>query len=355
MKRILSSSLLTIILSCFCGGSFAVSTRLLNNISKKSASNVQVIEEYGNYRFVFWETNSISRVETSQFFLQRVNQNGEFLWKSAILISTIGKYQNSHKFSSDSLGGVYITWEERDSISNNIDVLAQRIDSTGNKLWGSDGKKLALFKSSKISPYVISNGASGAIFVWSDSRNDLTENNWDIFAQNLDSSGNSLWSESGIVVSADLKDEFIGKLVKAQNGGIAIVYNKVIQSADKLSSGYEFCFKTINESGQVIQASNFLTLPPSDEHYKLAGDIISKTSDSFIIALTSTNYKNNIPNITSTIPVVKVPTLRPLIICITLFFLTCNKFCTYCNYCNTNDYLRCHSSYIIDSVIHTTR
>src|SRR3972149_8452640 len=98
---------------------------------------------------------------------------------------------------SDGNGGAIIAWWD-----DRTTVYAQRIDAYGNALWGTDGIPICTVQTgmgvgTAESPQkIISDGAGGAIIVWTDGR----YGNADIFAQHVDPNGNILWDSIGVPI-----------------------------------------------------------------------------------------------------------------------------------------------------------
>jgi len=97
---------------------------------------------------------------------------------------------------SDARGGLIMGWEDGRKNYKNIDIYAQRLDSTGKVVWVSGGISICTASQNQILPQIVEDGTGGAIIVWVDYRN----NNWDIYAQRIDMHGNILWKKDGIGV-----------------------------------------------------------------------------------------------------------------------------------------------------------
>lgn len=96
---------------------------------------------------------------------------------------------------SDGAGGAIIVWE--DARSGTLQIYAQRVSSSGNRLWATDGVAVRNDPSSGAdSPQLAADGAGGAIIAWHDTRSGLE----DIYAQRIDSSGAAMWAANGVSV-----------------------------------------------------------------------------------------------------------------------------------------------------------
>ena len=93
---------------------------------------------------------------------------------------------------SDGGGGAIIAWEDYRSgaaispdenvVEVNADIYAQRINGSGQALWGADGVAVSNPEDDQLNPQLVGDGLGGAIIVWQDFRSDT---HYDIFAQRV--------------------------------------------------------------------------------------------------------------------------------------------------------------------------
>lgn len=142
---------------------------------------------------ITWEDN---RMGNYDIYAQKVDSSGNVLWTTnGIAVCSKTTNQKNPKISSDNAGGAIIVWE--DSLNNYWDISAQRISSTGNLLWTSTGVSICNSPNTQNNPKIDIDGLGGAVIVWQDKRNNA---DYDIYAQHIDNSGASLWSVNGVVV-----------------------------------------------------------------------------------------------------------------------------------------------------------
>jgi hypothetical protein len=124
----------------------------------------------------------------------------------------------------DGSGGAFVVWVA--SLNPGLfSVYAQRIDSEGNPLWGLIGKPICASTAGQGYPAVISDGSSGAIIVWADHRNGSA----DIYGQRIDNTGAALWTANGIPLVADPgSDDGIPILVSDGAGGAILVWSSSV-------------------------------------------------------------------------------------------------------------------------------
>ena len=70
---------------------------------------------------------------------------------------------------SDGAGGAIITWYDgRSHLKYPYDIYAQRVDASGNPLWGTNGVAICEASRNELYPAIASDGLGGAIIAWQD-------------------------------------------------------------------------------------------------------------------------------------------------------------------------------------------
>jgi len=171
---------------------------------------LQVLGDCAGGAIAIWRDR---RGSDYDFYGQRIDADGNTLWPvgapslDAIPVSAAPGEQESLTTVPDGAGGVIVVWRHDDFVDDG--VFAQRIDPDGNRLWPSgapsdDGAIVCDHAHAQFNPSATPDGSGGVIVAWNDSRNSATTNH-DIYAQRLDSDGNSSWSADGVPVTrADL-------------------------------------------------------------------------------------------------------------------------------------------------------
>jgi hypothetical protein len=173
-----------------------------------------IISDGANGAILVWSDQRIDA--DGDLYAQRVDSSGNLLWNTnGIPISVADYEQQSPQLVSDGSGGAIIAWEDR---RNGADwnIFTQRVDSAGNVKWLVNGEAICVLQpSDQDDPSIVSDGAAGAIISW----RDLRGGNKDIYAQYIDSNGNPQWTTNGIVVCDHSSDqEFVRMENDGQNG-----------------------------------------------------------------------------------------------------------------------------------------
>ena len=156
------------------------------------------------------------------FASEALAEFGSVRWgDNGVHINRPGDVNTLGEMVSDGAGGVIMVWhsytEEMD-----YDIYAQRFDSQGNELWGENGIPICNELQQQRSSSVISDGNGGAIISWEDGRWDPDQPN--IYAQRISSRGDILWEENGVIVCADPKEQFSPWMVSDGNSGAVIAW-----------------------------------------------------------------------------------------------------------------------------------
>jgi len=106
----------------------------------------------------------------------------------------------------DGSGGVITLWI--DSRFGNPNIFAQRVSSSGNILWQDGGICVCYASGDKKNLMAVPDNDGGAVCVWVDTRNGIDQ----IFAQRLDSNGNKLWQEEGVLIGTGSMPYIINSL-----------------------------------------------------------------------------------------------------------------------------------------------
>lgn len=191
-------------------------------------------------------------------FAQKINSKGITQWTvNGVLIQSKPSifYGTGHDFSvvSDGNGGAIISWIEAYSPGSYMTyhyTKAQRISADGTLLWDTDGIPICTASLDRKNVCSASDGNGGAIITWSDNRN----SNWDIYAQRVNSVGTVLWQSNGIAISnsADNQDQ-----TSITDDGIG---GGIISWMDFQSGGVSLYAQRINSNGEVLWSDDGIVI-----------------------------------------------------------------------------------------------
>lgn len=194
--------------------------------------------------FVVWN----DKRDSLQFdiYAQRIRSNGSIVGTAdgvPICLDTSAQYRPT--MVTDMKRGVYIVWYDYrngPSFPFNIDIYAQRMDSSCNVKWVANGKNICDAQYSQINHFVVSDSAYGAVIAWDDRRAGTSI--YDVYAQRIDSNGNLLWDPNDMPVSIATGNQYRPKIVSVSDG-----YIIMFEDTRNGINNYDLFFQKINKNG----------------------------------------------------------------------------------------------------------
>ncbi|TKJ27904.1 MAG: hypothetical protein CEE42_00045 [Promethearchaeota archaeon Loki_b31] len=176
-------------------------------------------------------------------YVQEVSSSGGIEWNiNGTAICTVNNDQINPQIFSDGSGGAIITWK-------GAGIYAQRIDSSGNLKWTVNGTAICTANGDKRIPQLCSNGAGGAIITWFDYR---SGSNYDIYVQEVSSSGGIEWNINGTAICTANGDQYAPQLCSDGSGGAIITW----YDGRSGSTGRNIYSQSINSSGNIQWTNN---------------------------------------------------------------------------------------------------
>lgn len=133
-----------------------------------------------------------------QVHAQRIGEDGTAQWAvGGVPVGGDPNWQAGPKMVvlPDGAGGAVIVWEEQDGVSL-MDLRAQRLDSAGSRLWGSNG----LLVTSPPTPWpvprlscVVTDASGGALIFWAK----WGDGAWNVYGQSVSAGGTFRWADGG--------------------------------------------------------------------------------------------------------------------------------------------------------------
>lgn len=186
-------------------------------------------------------------------YAQKLDANGAAQWTAnGKIICYLGGTQNSPKAAPDFAGGAYFVWQDKRN-GLDYDLYAQRVDASGNLLWSTYGVGVAVASGNQSSVDITSKGLSNAVvFGWKDARNG--SNNIDVYAQMLNTSGVAQWTGNGLAVANAAANQLNVNVASDGSGGVIICYQ------DSSGSDWDIKSQRINASGNLLWAAGGVSI-----------------------------------------------------------------------------------------------
>ena len=184
-------------------GSILWRTRLTTTTGRGSEINLRILPDGAGGVILVWRTGTLYWEPYGCYwwanyhlFAQRIDASGNRLWGSApVAVCLDNNGQDQLSVIREKSGDIVVAWV--DSRNATLDIYAQKMDLAGNRLWGDNGAAVVTYSASQSTPRVASDGAGGAFVAWLDARV-----NTHVYAQRLDGSGSALWAPDGVPVCA---------------------------------------------------------------------------------------------------------------------------------------------------------
>lgn len=178
----------------------------------------QIISDKHGGTIVLWE-NCVTLGDTN-IYAQRLNKSGNLLWgREGIVVCAAPGEQTKPQLIFDGSDGAIIVWE--DARNGNLDIYAQRISRDGDKLWQENGVPVCKASDYQSQLRLVTDGNGGAIIAWEDCR----EGAADIYAQAVDSNGKIRWQKDGVIVSEADSKQLKPQIISDGQGGVIICWH----------------------------------------------------------------------------------------------------------------------------------
>lgn len=215
-------------------------------VAPKSQSSVHTASDSNGGIVMAWDDNRNAATTLEDIYAQRLNASGVRKWTlyGTVICNDAATQKNSSIIEADN-GSTIIVWE--DNRAGNYDIYAQKIDSSGNTLWTTNGVAVCNKTTTQKSPKIVGDNAGGAIIVWEDSLNFY----WDIYAQRISSTGTLLWTTGGVGICTAANTQANPRIDIDGLGGAIFTWQDKRNNSD-----YDIYAQRVNSSGVVQWAAN---------------------------------------------------------------------------------------------------
>ena len=162
-------------------------------------------------------------------YVQRVDPNGNVLWGigGKAVCDTTG-YQSDPAIVSDGAGGAIVVWSDGRDLLSGSPLYAQRISAAGTIMWTRQGLRVSGANARQDLPSLTSDGLGGAVAVWMDTR----FGDYDIMAQRVESNGTMSWGLGDRIVAFTTGRQTGPQIVQDGAGGYVVVWTDARNSGD---------------------------------------------------------------------------------------------------------------------------
>ncbi|MHA1748371.1 MAG: hypothetical protein ACTSYF_06965 [Promethearchaeota archaeon] len=232
-----------------------------------------LLDGSGNIWVSWWD----ERKDDGDIYLQKLDGQGNSLLSlNGIAIYNDNNASEFPKMVLDGNGGVVITWYDNRTGQN--EVYAQRVNSSGQLLWGNEGIKITEISSLQVDTSIVNTTDGNFTIIWEDSRSGTK----DIYAQKLNPDGTRLWGENGTVICNASGDQHLHQtarrrtIVATNQGGIATAWR------DQRSDTGDIYAQLLNQDGISQWGGNGTAICNETDNQR--NPIINEINNEFIIS-----------------------------------------------------------------------
>lgn len=139
----------------------------------------------------------------SDVYMQRLSATGQREWDDdRAIVADPNLDAAATALLSDGSGGVIVLAKTTSGVTLDADVLAQRVGSNGQPLWGSTPLNLTPWSGRQLDAVGVADGLGGAYVAWTDLGSDI-----DVWAQHLGADGSLWWAGHGVAVATSTGDQ----------------------------------------------------------------------------------------------------------------------------------------------------
>jgi hypothetical protein len=185
----------------------------------------------------------------SNIHAQKINNKGALLWdRESVQVCNFESNQLNPEVAYDDEGGAIVVWEDMRGTTSNI--YAQRMDSYGNRLWDENGILICQSVGEKLNPKVVRDSAGGAIIAWQDA----SKNN--IYIQRIDKNGSLSWRIDGVPINKSEAIQSNLQMASDDEGGAVLTW---IEYKGALKTPDVFA-QRVNGAGNILWGTGGLAL-----------------------------------------------------------------------------------------------
>lgn len=249
------------------------------NTPVSAATNWQIdlrmVEDGQKGTFLVWKDY---RNGTPDIFAQHIDSMGVALWAvDGAPVCTQTADQSTPSILPDGQGGIIVSWSDwRSGIER--DIYAQRLNQYGQPVWPMDGVVVVNKTNREHNERMVSDGQGGAIIVFE--QKNASTYLWEIWAQRINSSGNTVWTPGGVPVSGFISEHLNERIQADGQGGVFVTFQDFRNGFD-----FDVYVQHLDSNGNRLWNTGVLacnapgtqTNPKIDPDYITGGVIVSWT------------------------------------------------------------------------------
>lgn len=191
---------------------------------------------------------------------------------------------------SDGKGGTYLIWQDKPG-GFQTDVFFLHVDNSGKVSFRADGKTVSQRTGPKKDPVSVEHKNNTAIIVWHGTEDN---NQSGLFAQRVESNGNRLWGSRGSKVTQDDSDVSDYSVFVGEDGTTKISY---LLKEPGFTGDYDIMLAVLDDEGFVTSDSAGSLIHKSNLRKSRTNVVASKSGQTFIFWLENVDGKSVIRSV----------------------------------------------------------
>jgi len=244
--------------------------------TQDSSFNPAIVSDGTGGAIIAWESYRGST--TTDIFAQHINSSGTVLWTlNGVPVSVVVFNQDTVSMVSDGVGGAIITWQDYRSNNGFADIYAQRVNTSGTRLWTANGVVICNQAAAQRGPKLINDGTGGAFITWYDHR----AGNFDIYTQRISSGGAVQWTTNGVATCTMATDQLKPDICSDGAGGVIITWYDYRSTTD-----YNIYAQRQGPAGGIVWAVDGVVMNNNVAYAQIDPKIVSDGMGGAIISWT---------------------------------------------------------------------
>ncbi|HWN81634.1 MAG TPA: hypothetical protein VNM87_06040 [Candidatus Udaeobacter sp.] len=203
---------------------------LVGEIFSTSTDRPKALPDGAGGAYVVWSTTGLE-INFERLIAQRINSSGTRLWGfgGGIVVCPANSHQNNPVMVSDFLPtappqvpGFIVAWE--DNRSGDFEIYAQQVNRDGVRGWGDNGVRLSNSADPTFNPVICADGTNSMTLAGGAMVAwERSGATTDIFANRVDRAGAVIWGANGVAAGAASGDQFAPAIAGPAGAGTCFV------------------------------------------------------------------------------------------------------------------------------------
>lgn len=208
---------------------------------------------------------------TTDVYAQRISAAGVPLWTAnGVIVCNAAGNQDQLEMVSDGAGGAILVWSDLRS-GTGRDIWAQRLNASGVRQWTSAGVQVTSASNDQDLPRLDADGSGGAVICWRDKRG--ATSSADVYAQRLSAAGALLWTNSGFtslgVPVVTLAGSQLGRIAADGTGGAFVAWG------DSASGNYDLRIQRLAAATGLDMWTSAGVVVIADASYQVLWEVVA--------------------------------------------------------------------------------